>query len=73
MMIEDEDTLYEDNFDENIPYVSLDLDIQDVRLIQECVSQSAELCHHDLEKKENLKYMSDFLARVILEYQFKIE
>ena len=68
----EDNTLFEDGFDENQPYISLDLDISDVRVIRECISQCAELCHHDPNKKENLKYLDDFLSRVILEYHFRV-
>jgi hypothetical protein len=71
-MMED-DTLYDDNFEEDIPYVSLDLGIEDVRLICESIAEQQKLCHHDDSKKENLKYLENFLQRVILEYSFRVE
>ena len=62
-----------EEFDENLPYISLDFDISDVKLIQEAVAQTAKSCHHDVEKKESLKYLEDFLNRVVLEYHFKVD
>ena len=51
----EDEILFGEQFDENQPYISLDLDIKDVKLIHECISQAKELCHHDEKKKESLK------------------
>tara|TARA_B100002019_G_scaffold154729_1_gene133373 strand:+ start:254 stop:475 length:222 start_codon:yes stop_codon:yes gene_type:complete len=68
-----DDWTYEDkDFDESLPYISLDLDIKDIKLIHECITQAKDLCHHDEKKKENLKYFDDFFTRVILEYGFRV-
>tara|TARA_B100000085_G_scaffold13049_1_gene11249 strand:- start:295 stop:507 length:213 start_codon:yes stop_codon:yes gene_type:complete len=68
----EDEILFGEQFDESQPYISLDLDIKDVKLIHECISQAKDLCHHDEEKKESLKYFDDFFTRVILEYGFRI-
>jgi len=69
----EDDILFDDDFNEDLPYVSLDLDIKDVKLILESISQNAKLCHHDPDKKESLEYMESFLTKVILEYNFRID
>jgi len=68
----EDEVLFGKEFDDSHPYVSLDLDINDVKLIHECISQAKDLCHHDEEKKKNLKYFDDFFTRVILEYGFRV-
>ena len=59
---------------EETPYVEMDLDIEDVRLIYKSV------CFHyekwpggDIEEQNRLSYMKDFLYRIILEYKFEME
>ena len=70
----DDDLIYEnEEFDENIPYISLDLGIEDVSLITESIRDAAKNCHHDSNKKENLEYLEGFLTRVMLEYRFRVD
>ena len=69
----DDETLFNDSFEEDVPYVSLDLGIEDVRLICECISEKQQTCHDDDSKKENLKSLRNFIQRVILEYSFNVE
>ena len=69
----DDDYLYEKNFDENVPYISIDLGIEDVRQIHESVNLHLDNWVSCPEKKERLEGMKDFLNRLILEYTFKIK
>ena len=44
----DDDLLFQnEEFDENIPYISLDLGIEDISLITESVRDAAKNCHPD--------------------------
>lgn len=69
----DDDYLYEKDFDENVPYISIDLGIEDVRQIHESVNLHLDNWVSCPEKKERLEGMKDFLNRLILEYTFKIK
>lgn len=69
----DDDYLYEKDFDENAPYISIDLGIEDVRQIHESVNLHLDNWVSCPEKKERLEGMKDFLNRLILEYTFKIK
>jgi hypothetical protein len=69
----DDDYLYEKDFDENVPYISMDLGVEDVRQIYESVSLHLDNWVSCPEKKERLEEMKDFLNRLLLEYTFKIE
>ena len=68
----DDDYLYEKDFDENVPYISIDLGIEDVRQIHESVNLHLDNWVSCPEKKERLEGMKDFLNRLLLEYTFKV-
>jgi hypothetical protein len=72
-MMDDDLIFQNEEFDENIPYISLDLGIEDISLITESVRDSAKNCHHDSDKKENLEHLDGFLTRIMLEYRFRVE
>ena len=69
----DDDYFYEKDFDENAPYISMDLGIEDVRQIHESINLHLDNWVSCPEKKERLEAMKDFLNRLILEYTFKIK
>ena len=68
----DDDYLYEKDFDENVPYISMDLGIEDVRQIYESISLHLDNWVSCPEKKERLEQIKDFLNRLLLEYAFKV-
>ena len=68
----DDDYLYEKDFDENVPYISMDLGVEDVRQIHESISLHLDNWVSCLEKKERLEEIKDFLNRLLLEYAFKV-
>ena len=68
----DDDYLYEKNFDENVPYISIDLGVEDVRQIHESVNLHLDNWVSCPEKKERLEQIKDFLNRLLLEYAFKV-
>ena len=68
----DDDYLYEKDFDENVPYISMDLGVEDVRQIHESISLHLDNWVSCPEKKERLEGIKDFLNRLLLEYTFKV-
>ena len=62
---------------ENIPYVELELDIRDVRAIFQSISGTLDTFSDNKDEPEEyetrLVALEDFLRRVILEYNFKVE
>ena len=64
--------LYEKDFDENVPYISIDLGVEDVRQIHESVNLHLDNWVSCPEKKERLEQIKDFLNRLLLEYAFKV-
>ena len=68
----DDDYLYEKDFDENVPYISMDLGVEDVRQIHESISLHLDNWVSCPEKKERLEQIKDFLNRLLLEYAFKV-
>ena len=59
--------------EDNIPYVELELDIEDCRQILTSVKYRLENWHfEDEDEKVQLDALNDFFYRVILEYNFKI-
>ena len=64
---------YQSDYNENIPYVQLELDIEDCRQIFTSTKYRLENWHFDDdEEKERLSALNDFFYRVILEYNFKV-
>lgn len=60
--------------DDGLPYVQLDLDIMDVRVIYESILYQSENCKDMLEdKKVRVEAMKNFFSRVILEYNYSVE
>ena len=68
----DEDNLYEQDFNPDLPFVSMDMGIEDVRQIHESISLHLQNWVSCPDKKENLESLKDFLERLILEYTFKV-
>ena len=56
------------------PDYSIDLSIEDIRLLYECVRKRIERWEgapaRPVEEQEHLWYMRDSLYRIILDYQF---
>ena len=58
---------------ENVPYVELELDIEDCRQIFTSTKYRLENWHfEDEDEKAQLNALNDFFYRVILEYNFKL-
>ena len=60
--------------DENTPSYNLDLDIEDIHLLYQCVCKRIETwegypARHPMEQ-EHLDYLKNWLYRLILEYKF---
>ena len=68
----DDDYLYEQNFNEDLPFVSMDMGIEDVRQIHESISLHLQNWVSCPDKKERLEGLKDFLVRLMLEYTFKV-
>ncbi len=68
----EEDNLYEQDFNPDLPFVSMDMGIEDVRQIHESISLHLENWVSCPEKKERLEGLKDFLERLMLEYTFKV-
>jgi len=69
----DDDYLYEQDFDENIPYMQIDMGIEDIRQIYESLCLHSENWVSCPDKKERIESLKDFFNRLILEYKFRIE
>ena len=69
----EDDFLYEKDFDESIPYISMDIGIEDVRQIYESLTLHSENWVSCPDKKERIDGLRDFLNRLILEYRFRID
>jgi hypothetical protein len=67
----DDDYLYEQDFNPDLPFVSMDMGIDDVRQIHESISLHLENWVSCPDKKERLESLKDFFERLILEYTFK--
>ena len=69
----DDDYLYEQDFNEDLPYISMDMGIEDVRQIYESISLHSQNWVSCPEKKERLEGLKDFFERLLLEYTFTIQ
>ena len=69
----DDEHLYEKDFNEDLPFVSMDMGIEDVRQIHESISLHLQNWVSCPDKKERLEGLKDFLERLMLEYTFKIQ
>ena len=69
----EEENLYEKDFDENLPFISMDMGIDDVRQIHESISLHLQNWVSCSEKKERLEALKDFFERLMLEYTFRIQ
>ena len=67
----DDDYLYEQDFNPDLPFVSMDMGIEDVRQIHESISLHLQTWVSCSEKKERLESLKDFFERLMLEYTFK--
>ena len=67
----DEEHLYEQDFNPDLPFVSMDMGIEDVRQIHESISLHLQNWVSCPDKKERLKSLKDFFERLMLEYTFK--
>ena len=68
----DDEHLYEQDFNPDLPFVSMDMGIEDVRQIHESISLHLQNWVSCPEKKERLEGLKDFLERLMLEYTFKV-
>ena len=68
----EEDNLYEQDFNPDLPFVSMDMGIDDVRQIHESISLHLQNWVSCPEKKERLESLKDFFERLMLEYTFKM-
>ena len=68
----DEEHLYEQDFNPDLPFVSMDMGIDDVRQIHESISLHLGNWVSCPDKKERLEGLKDFLERLMLEYTFKV-
>lgn len=65
---------YESDYSENVPYVELELDIEDCRQIFTSTKYRLDNYKFDDEdEKERLTTLHDFFYRVILEFNFKLD
>lgn len=69
----EDDFLYEQDFDENLPYVQIDLGIEDIRQLYESLTLHSDNWVSSDEKKERIDTLRDFLNRLMLEYKYRIE
>ena len=69
----EDDYLYEQNFNEDLPYISMDMGIEDVRQLHESISLHLQNWVSCPGKKERLEGLKDFFERLLLEYTFKIQ
>jgi len=67
----DDEHLYEQDFNPDLPFVSMDMGIEDVRQIHESISMHLQTWVSCPDKKERLEGLKDFLERLMLEYTFK--
>ena len=60
--------------DDGLPYVQLDLDIMDVRVIYESILYQSEN-NKDMSEDAKIRVdaMKNFFSRVILEYNYSVE
>lgn len=63
--------------DENVPYVELELDIRDVRAISKAISFSlhgpSDNADTEDDFEERLIALENFIQRIILEYNYKVD
>ena len=69
----DDDYLFEKDFDENVPFISMDMGIEDVRQIHESICLHLQNWVSCPDKKQRLEELKDFFERLLLEYTFKIQ
>jgi len=65
---------YDGDFNDDVPYVQLNLDIKDVHQLYKSISFHLENWDGtDEYENQRLNSLKDFLYRIILEYKFAIE
>lgn len=69
---------YESDWEDDIPFIQMELDILDVhQLYESCIFHLDNLHHddrkHDSYKIQRMQAMKDFLYRMILEYKYQID
>jgi len=69
----DDEHLYEQDFNPDLPFVSMDMGIEDVRQIHESITMHLQTWVSCPDKKQRLEDLSNFFARLVLEYTFRIE
>jgi len=68
------DKSYEGNFDDDMPFVVMELDIRDVSQIHRSLKYHSEKWYGDDEyEKQRIDELIDFFYRMILEYKFQVE
>ncbi len=71
----DDDWVYQDEeFNEDLPYVELQLGIDDLYLVYDSVKYRYEKWPggHP-EEQARLAYLKDFMYRIVLEYKFQMD
>ena len=70
----DEWIYQDDDFNEDLPYIELQFGPEDLHLIYKSVSVHLDKwTGGDPEEQERLKYLKNFLYRIVLEYKFQID
>jgi len=65
---------YEGNFDEDIPFIQMELDIRDVSQIHQALTYHSEKWYgNDIYEKQRIDELKDFFYRMILEYKFQVD
>ena len=68
------DKHYEGVFDEDIPFIQMELDIRDVHQIHQSLKYHAEKWYgNDEYEKQRIDELMDFFYRMILEYKFHVD
>ena len=67
----DDEYLYEQDFNPDLPFISMDMGIEDARQIHESISLHLQNWVSCPVKKERLESLKDFFERLMLEYTFK--
>ena len=64
---------YQSDWQDNVPYVELELDIKDVHSIYQsiCFRLNADSIEDQYEK-QRIEALKDFMYRIILEFKYKV-
>ena len=65
---------YDNQENEDVPYVQMELDIRDVKQVYTSLKYHSERWYgQDTEEKENIDSLKDFFYRMILEYNYQFD